>query len=117
MTPKMSSRALVALVALVAVFTLYRIPGVAGPATPPPSELCGQAGWVGTLDPSLKHQDLRSSRVEGLGDWLLRREEFLNWNTGEDGVASPVLFCYGDPGVGKTHIGYELAFPWENGGV
>ena len=81
------------------------------------AELCDQAGRVGTLDPSLKHQDLRSSRVEGLGDWLLRTEEFINWDTGEDGVVSPILFCYGDPGVGKTHIGYELAFPCQNGGI
>ena len=80
-------------------------------------ELRGLADRIGPLDPSPKHQNLRSSRVEGLGDWLLRTEEFINWNTGEDGVVSPILFCYGDPGVGKTHIGYELALPCENRGV
>ena len=54
--------------------------------------------------------------MEGVGDWLLRKEEFINWNTGEDGVASPVLFCYGDPGVGKTYIRYGLTLSWVNGG-
>ena len=54
--------------------------------------------------------------MEGVGDWLLRTDDFINWNTGEDGVVSPVLFCYGDPGVGKTHIRYEPTFSWENGG-
>ena len=78
-------------------------------------ELRGLADQIGPLDPSLKHQNLRSSRMEGLGGWLLRTEEFLNWNTGEDGVASAVLFCYGDLGVGKTHIMYQLTFSWENG--
>ena len=46
--------------------------------------------------------------MEGVGDWVLRTEEFVNWHTGEDGAVSPVLFCYGDPGVGKTHIRYDM---------
>ena len=92
----------------------YGYPGPEGAYFHPPPELCCPAGPVDTLDPSLKHQDLRSSRVEGVGHWLLRTYEFINWNTGEDGVVSPVLFCYGDPGVGKTHIGYDLASLWEN---
>ena len=46
--------------------------------------------------------------MEGIGDWVLRAEEFVNWHTGEDGVVSPVLLCYGDPGVGKTHVRYDM---------
>ena len=88
----------------------YNYPGACIP------ELCGLARQAGPLDPSLKHLDLRSSRVEGVGNWLLQADEFINWDTGEDGVANPVLFCYGDPEVGKTHIGYELAFYLVNGG-
>ena len=45
-----------------------------------------------------------------VGDWLLGTEEFINWNTGEDGVVSQVLFCYGGPGVGKTHTRYAPTF-------
>ena len=72
--------------------------------------------WLSPLAPQLRHQDVKRSRVGGVGDWLLRTEEFINWNTGEDALVSPVLFCYGDPGVGKTHIRYEPIFSWANGG-
>ena len=72
--------------------------------------------WLSLLAPRLRHRDVRRSQVEGVGDWLLRTKEFIDWNTGEDGVVSPVLFCYGDPGVGKTHIRYEPIFSWEHGG-
>ena len=72
--------------------------------------------WLSPLAPRLRHRDVRRSRVEGVGDWVLQTEEFIDWNNGEDGVVSPVLFCYGDPGVGKTHIRYEPTPSWENGG-
>ena len=72
--------------------------------------------WLSPLVPRLRHQEVTKSRVGGVGNWLLGQEEFLNWNTGEDGVANPVLFCYGDPGVGKTHIWYGLTFSWANRG-
>ena len=71
---------------------------------------------VHSLDPTLRHDGLRSFRAEGVGDWLLRTEEFVNWNISEGEVVCPVLFCYGDPGVGKTHIWYGLTLSWENGG-
>jgi len=66
--------------------------------------------WLSPLAPRLRHSDVRKSHVEGVGDWLLKTEEFINWNTGEDGVVSQVLFGYGDPGVGKTHIRYAGTF-------
>ena len=72
--------------------------------------------WLSPLNPRLRHRDVRRSQVEGVGDWLLGAEGFIEWNNGEDGVVSPVLFCYGDPGVGKTHIRYERTFSRENGG-
>ena len=70
--------------------------------------------WLSPLAPRLRHRDVRRSQVEGVGDWVLRTDEFINWNTGGNGVVNPVLFCYGDPGVGKTHLRYELTFPWAN---
>ena len=72
--------------------------------------------WLSPLAPRLRHQDVKRSQVEGVGDWLLQTDEFKNWNTSEDGLVSPILFCYGDLGVGKTHIRYGLTFSWENGG-
>ena len=62
--------------------------------------------WLSPLDPRLRHQDIRDRRVENVGDWLLQTEEFKSWYAGGEGDKSDnaVLFCYGDPGVGKTYI-------------
>jgi len=62
--------------------------------------------WLSPLDPRIRHQDIREHRVKDVGDWLLRLEEYQNWH---DGIHSgernnSTLFCYGDPGVGKTYI-------------
>ena len=62
--------------------------------------------WLSPLDPKLKHQDVQARRVENVGEWLLQTEEFRNWGAGSGGAEpdNTVLFCYGDPGVGKTYI-------------
>ena len=62
--------------------------------------------WLSPLDPRLRHQDIRDSRVENIGEWLLQTEGFKSWcaGSGNDKLDSAVLFCYGDPGVGKTYI-------------
>jgi len=54
----------------------------------------------------LRHWDIQKHRADGIGEWLLETEEFRRWYTGsERGEGeSAVLFCYGDPGVGKTFI-------------
>ena len=73
--------------------------------------------WLSPLAPRKRHRDVRGSQVKGVGDWVLQTDEFINWHTGEDGVVSPVLFCYGDPGVGKTHLRYEKkTLPWADEG-
>ncbi|RPB03811.1 hypothetical protein L873DRAFT_100552 [Choiromyces venosus 120613-1] len=62
--------------------------------------------WLSPLEPKLRHQDVQGRRVEDVGGWLLKTEEFKSWNnlSGEQGCDKAVLFCYGDPGVGKTFI-------------
>jgi len=62
--------------------------------------------WLSPLDPKLRHQDIQDRRVEDIGEWLLQTEEFRRWRAGSEGGESDkvVLFCYGDPGVGKTYI-------------
>ena len=62
--------------------------------------------WLSPLDPKLRHQDIQSRRVENVGEWLLQTGEFKSWYAGSEGgeCDNPVLFCYGDPGVGKTYI-------------
>ena len=62
--------------------------------------------WLSPLDPKLRHQDIQSRRVENVGEWLLQTEEFRGWYASSEGgeCDNAVLFCYGDPGVGKTFI-------------
>ena len=60
--------------------------------------------WLSPLEPQYRHQSVQADRVTGVGSWLLERNEFREWS-GSQGVSKQnVLFCYGDPGVGKTHI-------------
>jgi len=60
--------------------------------------------WLSPLDSARRHQNVQTSRVKGVGTWLLRRREFREWSVSRRVPVLPVLFCYGDPGVGKTHI-------------
>ena len=62
--------------------------------------------WISPLNPKLRHQDVQDRRVEDVGEWLLQTAEFKSWHAGGGGGKSDntVLFCYGDPGVGKTFI-------------
>ena len=62
--------------------------------------------WLSPLDPKSRHQDIQDRRVENIGEWLLETEEFRSWYVGSGGDESDngVLFCYGNPGVGKTYI-------------
>jgi len=62
--------------------------------------------WLSPLDPKLRHQDIRDRRVENVGEWVLQTEEYRRWNSDSARRESDkaVLFCYGNPGVGKTFI-------------
>jgi len=60
--------------------------------------------WLSPLDPRRRHQDVRIDRLDGVGRWLLETNEFQEWRRGEGGAGGAVLFCYGDPGVGKTYL-------------
>ena len=62
--------------------------------------------WLSPLDPGLRHWDIQERRVDNIGEWLIQTEEFRRWCglSGEGEGDKAVLFCYGDPGVGKTFI-------------
>ena len=62
--------------------------------------------WLSPLDQKLRHQDIRDRRVGNIGEWILQTEEFRSWYAGGEGGESnnAVLFCHGNPGVGKTYI-------------
>ncbi|KAF4635819.1 hypothetical protein G7Y89_g2285 [Cudoniella acicularis] len=58
--------------------------------------------WLSPLEPSERHDDIRSTRLPRSGTWILQHETFQKWFS--ESPSSPVLFCYGDPGAGKTFI-------------
>jgi len=67
--------------------------------------------WLSPLDPRERHQAIGMDRMPGVGDWLLNTSEFTRWDQGGGTTSKPVLFCYGDPGVGKTYLRYERWLP------
>ena len=66
----------------------------------------GLLTWLSPLDPGLRHCDIQERRVNNVGEWLMGTEEFKRWRGlgGEGEGDEAVLFCYGNPGVGKTFI-------------
>ena len=60
--------------------------------------------WLSPLEPKNRHQGVRTGRFEGVGDWLLETSEFREWRGGKGGADKAVLFCSGNPGVGKTYL-------------
>jgi len=65
--------------------------------------------WLSPLEPRLRHYDIQTRRVDHVGDWLLRTEQFRSWHSGgSDGgqgeSQKATIFCSGNPGVGKTFI-------------
>ena len=60
--------------------------------------------WLSPLEPNKRHEGVSSERFGGVGDWLLEVSEFREWRCSEGGVDTAVLFCSGNPGVGKTYL-------------
>ena len=61
--------------------------------------------WLSPLDPGLRHSDIQERRVGNVGEWLMETKKFRRWcRLGGGGEDKAVLFCYGNPGVGKTFI-------------
>ena len=62
--------------------------------------------WLSPLEPDRRHRDVSNRRFDGVGDWVLQRNEFGSWCGNQDGSEDPTLLCYGGQGVGKTFIRY-----------
>ena len=61
-------------------------------------------GWLSPMEPNKRHQGVRTDRFDGVGDWLLETSEFQEWRSGGGEADRAVLFCSGNPGVGKTYL-------------
>jgi len=66
--------------------------------------------WLSPLEPHARHQDVRNRRLDGVGDWVLEKNEFESWRMSQDSAANRTLLCYGDQGAGKTYIRYQGIF-------
>jgi len=60
--------------------------------------------WLSPLQPNNRHQGVRADRFDGVGDWILETKEFREWRSRGGGADEAVLFCSGNPGVGKTYL-------------
>ena len=58
------------------------------------------SGWSGSERIPKGDEFLERSGSEGIPEV----DEFPEWSGSEGIPEQAVLFCYGDPGVGKTHI-------------
>ena len=68
--------------------------------------------WLSPLEPRTRHQDVQNRRVGNVGEWLLQTGEFQRWCYGAHDEESDkqILFCCGDPGVGKTYLRWEIIY-------
>jgi len=66
--------------------------------------------WLSPLEPHARHQDVRNRRLDGVGDWVLEKDEFESWRKSQDGSVNRTVLCYGDQGAGKTYIRYGDLF-------
>jgi len=64
--------------------------------------------WLSPLELEIRHRYVRNNRLDGVGDWVLRRNEFERWCGSQDGSGDPTLLCYGGQGVGKTFTRYYI---------
>ena len=60
--------------------------------------------WLSPLEPENRHHGVRTDRFSGGGNWLLETSELREWRGGGGGAEKAVLFCSGNPGVGKTYL-------------
>ena len=60
--------------------------------------------WLSPLEPGSRHDSVRTKRFAGVGNWFFETSEFREWRGGEGGADKAILFCSGNPGVGKTYL-------------
>ena len=64
---------------------------------------------ISPLESWRRHHDISTTRVKGVGDWVLGTPEYQMWLYRRNlGSAYKTLFCQGIPGAGKTFVWYSL---------
>ena len=58
--------------------------------------------WLTEFDYGPQHSDIWRKRQPGTCQWFLDSDEYEKWLASEGRAKEGVLFCPGDPGVGKT---------------
>ena len=61
--------------------------------------------WLSPLDFAARHQDISSKRQRETLRWVLASAEYRTWSRSDVPLMNDntVLWCYGDPGAGKTY--------------
>ncbi|KAG0643976.1 hypothetical protein HOY80DRAFT_1031491 [Tuber brumale] len=57
--------------------------------------------WTSAVPYDHHHQRISATRLDGTGEWLLERKEYIGWRSSS---ASMVLLLRGIPGAGKTRL-------------
>ena len=60
--------------------------------------------WLSPPDPRRRYHDVRTDRLDGVGNWILETKEFQEWSGTRGGVDKAILFYYRDLGVRKTYL-------------
>ena len=63
--------------------------------------------WLSPLDFAERQRDVLAKRTPGTVQWVLESSEFTAWH---QAASDNVLWCPGDPGVGKTVDAYVFEF-------
>ena len=60
--------------------------------------------WLSPIEPRIRHQNIRKSRADNVGEWRMQAAEFQSWYDGaqQEGFGLATLFYCGNPAVGKT---------------
>ncbi|MCJ1287696.1 hypothetical protein MMC26_007048 [Xylographa opegraphella] len=70
--------------------------------------------WLSPLDFAARHQDISSKRQRETLKWLLSSAEYLTWSRTDVPLINDnrVIWCYGDPGAGKTYASSRVLDHW-----
>ncbi|MCJ1436452.1 hypothetical protein MMC27_005831 [Xylographa pallens] len=66
--------------------------------------------WLSPLDFAARHQDISSKRQPETLRWVLASAEYRTWSRSDVPLMNEnrVLWCYGDPGAGKTYVSSRI---------